>query len=217
MLFKTSQIAISLALLLSGGIISCHSKTPEQIGHEIELELIAAKEKAEAAEVKKFVDSTPDLYRVNWKVCSDGFLDQDNNGCKESRDVRSIGFPEAVLVWGTVQEVKFVSKRHFSHNMQSVGLFVKSKGCLLLGKPEAGEQFYKIHEFSLKKGSTLPNPDSAKIDKLSPEDKVKAIRAAIDNAETEIASLNNFGVSSTGFIPTTAKQPCLTLEKWKKL
>ncbi|MBD2518423.1 hypothetical protein H6G93_26325 [Nostoc sp. FACHB-973] len=215
MLFKTSQIAISLALLVSGGIISCQSKTPEQIAHETELELIAANQKAEASAVKEFVDSTPDLYKVNWKVCSDGFLDQDNNGCKESRDVGAKGFPEAVLVWGPVQEVKFVTKRHFSPNMQSVGLFVKSKGCLLLGKPEAGDQFYKIHEFSLKKGSTLPNPDSAKIDKLSPEDKTKAIGVAIDNAENEIASLNNFGVSSSGFIPTTAKQPCLTLEKWK--
>ncbi|MCC5668932.1 hypothetical protein LC653_35025 [Nostoc sp. CHAB 5784] len=217
MLFKTSKIAISLALLVSGGIISCQSKTPEQIAHETELELIAAKQKAEASAVKEFVDSTPDLYKVNWKVCSDGFLERYNNGCNESRDVRSIGFSEAVLVWGPVQEVKFVTKPHFSFNMQNVGLFVKSKGCLLLGKPEGGEQFYKIHEFSLKKGSTLPNPDSTKIDKLSPEDKVQAIRAAIDNAETEIASLNNFGVSSTVFMPNTAKQPCLTLEKWKKL
>ncbi|QLE45682.1 hypothetical protein FD723_36150 (plasmid) [Nostoc sp. C052] len=217
MLFKTSRIAITLALLVGGGIISCQSKTPEQIAHETELELIAAKEKAEADEVKKFVDSTPDLYRVNWKVCSDGFLDRYNNGCNESRDVRTKGFSEAVLAWGPVQEVKFVTKRHFSPNMQSVGLFVKSKGCLLLGKPEAGDQFYKIHEFSLTKGSALPNPDSAKIDKLSLEDKTKAIRVAINNAEDEIASLNNFGVSSSGFIPTTAKQPCLTLEKWKKL
>ncbi|MBD2533737.1 hypothetical protein H6G97_30955 [Nostoc flagelliforme FACHB-838] len=217
MLFKTSQIAITLALLVSGGIISCQSKTPEQIARVTELELIAAKEKAEVAEVKKFVDSTPNLYRVNWKVCSDGFLDQGNNGCKESRDVRAKGFPEAVLVWGPVQEVKFVTKRHFSHNMQSVGLFVKSKGCLKLGKPEGGEQFYKIHEFSLKKGSNLPNPSNAKIDKLSPEDKVQAIRVAIDNAENEIASLNNFGVSSSGFIPSAALQPCLTLEKWKNL
>ncbi|MBE8970965.1 hypothetical protein IQ277_33630 [Nostocales cyanobacterium LEGE 12452] len=116
MLFKTSQIAITLALLIGGGIISCQSKTPEQIAHETELELIAAKEKAEASVVKKFVDSTPDLYRVNWKVCSDGFLDRDNNGCKESRDVGAKGFPEAVLVWGPVQEVKFVTKRHFSPN-----------------------------------------------------------------------------------------------------
>ncbi|MCC5662312.1 hypothetical protein LC608_36525, partial [Nostoc sp. XA010] len=73
MLFKTSQIAITLALLVGGGIISCQSKTPEQIAKETELELIAAKQKAEADEVKKFVDTTPDLYRVNWKVCSDGF------------------------------------------------------------------------------------------------------------------------------------------------
>lgn len=217
MLFKTSQIAITLALFVGGGIISCQSKTPEQIAQETELELIAAKQKAEAAEIKKFVDTTPDLYRVNWKVCSEGFLDRDNNGCKESLDVRAKGFPEAVLVWGPVQEVKFVTKRNFSPNMQSVGLFVKSKGCLKLGKPEGGGQFYKIHEFSLTKGSALPNPDSAKIDKLSPEDKTKAIRVATDNAEDEIASLNNFGVSSSGFIPNAAKQPCLTLEKWKKL
>lgn len=217
MLFKTSQITITLALLVGGGIISCQSKTPEQIALETEQEMIAAKQKAEAAEIKQFVDSTPDLYRVNWKVCSDGFLDRDNNGCKESRDVRSIGFPEAVLVWGPVQEVKFVSKRNFSPNMQSVGLFVKSKGCLKLGKPEAGDQFYKIHEFSLTKGSALPNPNSAKIDKLSPEDKTKAIRVATDNAEDEITSLNNFGVSSSGFMPTAALQPCLTLEKWKTL
>ncbi len=217
MLFKTSQIAITLALLVGGGIISCQSKTPEQIAKETELELIAAKQKAEAAEIKNFVDTTPDLYRVNWKVCSDGFLVQDNNGCKESRDVASKGFPEAVLVWGPVQEVKFVTKRHFSPNMQSVGLFVKSKGCLLLGKPEGGDHFYKIHQFSLTKGSALPNPDSAKIDKLSSEDKTKAIRVATNNAEDEIASLNNFGVSSSGFMPSTAMQPCLTLEKWKNL
>lgn len=217
MLFKTSQIAITLALFVGGGIISCQSKTPEQIALEKEQELIAAKEKAEVAEVKKFVDTTPDLYRVNWKVCSEGFLDRDNNGCKESRDVRAKGFPEAVLVWGPVQEVKFVTKRNFSPNMQSVGLFVKSKGCLKLGKPEGGDQFYKIHEFSLTKGSALPNPDSAKIDKLSPEYKTKAIRVAINNAENEIASLNNFGVSSTGFMPSAALQPCLTLEKWKNL
>ncbi|MBD2249007.1 hypothetical protein [Nostoc sp. FACHB-888] len=217
MLFKTSQIAITLALFVGGGIISCQSKTPEQITLEKEQELIAAKEKAEAAEVKKFVDTTPELYRVNWKVCSEGFLDRDNNGCKESRDVRAKGFPEAVLVWGPVQEVKFVTKRNFSPNMQSVGLFVKSKGCLKLGKPEGGDQFYKIHEFSLTKGSALPNPDSAKIDKLSPEYKTKAIRVAINNAENEIASLNNFGVSSTGFMPSAALQPCLTLEKWKNL
>ncbi|MCC5620103.1 hypothetical protein [Nostoc sp. CHAB 5715] len=216
MIFKTSQIAISLALLVSGGIVSCQSKTPEQIADEKEQQLIAAKQKAEADLLKDFVDTTPDLYKVNWKVCSDGFLNQDNNGCNESRDIRTKGFSEAVLVWGPVEEVKFFTKPHFSFNMQNVGLFVKSKGCLLLGKPEGGEQFYKIHEFSLKKGSTLPNPDSAKIDKLSPQDKVQAIRVAIDNAENEIASLNNFGVSSTGFIPNTAKQPCLTLEKWKK-
>jgi hypothetical protein len=217
MLFKISQIAITLALLIGGGIISCQSKTPEQIAHETELELIAAKEKAEADEVKKFVDSTPDLYRVNWKVCSDGFPGRNHSGCEESRDVRTKGFSEAVLVWGPVQEVKFVSKPNFAFSMQNVGLFVKSKGCLLLGKPEGGDQFYKINEFSLRQGSALPKPDSAKIDKLSPEDKTKAIRVAINNAEDEIASLNNFGVSSSGFIPTTALQPCLTLEKWKNL
>ncbi|MCC5655165.1 hypothetical protein LC609_36530 [Nostoc sp. XA013] len=217
MLFKTSQIAITLALLVGGGIISCQSKTPEQIAKETELELIAAKQKAEADEVKKFVDTTPDLYRVNWKVCSDGFPGRNHSGCEESRDVASKGFREAVLVWGPVQEVKFVSKPNFAFSMQNVGLFVKSKGCLLLGKPQGGDQFYKINEFSLRQGSALPNPDSAKIEKLSPEDKTKAIQVAINNAEDEIASLNNFGVSSSGFMPSTALQPCLTLEKWKKL
>lgn len=203
-----SQIYV-VALLLSMGVSSCQS--PEQKAVNARKAVEAEREQ----KFKQFVESMPDLYKVNWKVCGDGLISiykDINQGCSESRDIPTKGFLNPAFVWGPVGEVKFASKPSFLRGKQDTGLFVKSKGCLKSGSPKE-QQFYKLEEFSLTKDNN-PQPTNAKIEIMPKQEKENILRDAVANAQIENATLTNFGVSSNGLIPTG--KACQSFDEWKK-
>ncbi|MEJ6487439.1 hypothetical protein N0Y54_40370 [Nostoc punctiforme UO1] len=168
-------------------------------------------------QVQEYVNSTPDLHRVSWKVCGDGKLsvtmNEDlNKGCNETKNEPAKGFFQPAYVWGPVKEVKFVNKPDLSPSLQITGLFVKSRGCVSLGKP-GEENFYRVSEFTLKKANANLPKDS-KTEVITKQEKQKILSAVIGDAESELTSLRNFGVSSNGLLPTGST--CPTLDKWKK-
>lgn len=204
-----SQI-YALALLLSLGVSSCQS--PEQKAANAQKAVEAEQEQ----KFKQFVESTPDLYKVTWKVCVDASLNLNrkiNKGCDETRDIPTQGFQAPIYVWGPAGEIKFITKPSFFADVSlDSTLFVKSRGCLASGAAKE-QQLYVVREFLLKKGSN-PQPTNAKIEIVPKHEKEKILRNAVANAEIENASLTNFGVSSNGLIPTG--KACKTIEEWKK-
>ncbi|MBH8573543.1 hypothetical protein I8752_11045 [Nostocaceae cyanobacterium CENA369] len=167
-------------------------------------------------QLQEYVESTPDLHRISWKVCGDGKLsvtmnEQINKGCNETRNEPAKGFFQPAYVWGPVEEIKFVNKRHFTPSLQIVGLFVKSRGCVSLGQP-GEENFYRVAEFTLEKNANLPK--DARSELITKEQKKQILNATIKDADLELTSLKNFGVSSNGLIPTGPT--CPTIEQWHK-
>ncbi|MCC5618618.1 hypothetical protein LC605_26720 [Nostoc sp. CHAB 5836] len=209
MSFKlTKSPTYVLTLLLSMGLSSCVS--PEQKAANAQKALLSELEQ----KFKRFVESTPDLYKVSWKVCGDASLNLNrkiNFGCDETRDIPTKGFQEPIFVWGPAGEIKFINKPSFADVSFLSTLFVKSRGCLLSGTPKE-QQLYVVREFLLKKGST-PQPTDVKIEVVPKQEKEKILRNAVANAERENASLTNFGVSSNGLIPTG--KTCPTIDEWK--
>jgi len=170
----------------------------------------------EDKQLQEYVESTPDLHRVSWKVCGDGKLsvtmnEQINKGCNETRNQPAKGFFQPAYVWGPVKEVKFVNKRHFTPSLEIVGLFVKSKGCVRNGQP-GEENFYRVAEFTLSKNANLPKDANNEL--ITKEEKKEILNAVIKDADLELTSLKTFGVSSNGLIPTGPT--CPTIEQWHK-
>lgn len=202
-----SQIYM-LGLLLSVGLSSCQS--PEQKAANAQKAVEAEQEQ----KFKQFIESTPDLYKVSWKVCGDASLNLNrkiNFGCDETRDIPTQGFQKPIFVWGPAGEIKFINKPSFADVSLDSTLFVKARGCLVSGAPKE-QQLYVAREFLLKKGSN-PQPTDVKIEIVPKQEKEKILRDAIANAEIENASLTNFGVSSNGLIPNG--KACKTIEEWK--
>lgn len=198
-----------LALLLSLGVSSCQS--PEQKAANAQKAIEAEQEQ----KFKQFVESTPDLYKVTWKVCGDDSVDLNrkiNSSCDETRDIPTQGFQAPIYVWGPAGEIKFITKPSFFADISSDStLFVKSRGCLTSGTAKE-EQIYAIKTFPLKKGSN-PQPKDANIEIVTKQEKEKILRDALENAQIENASLTNFGVSSNGLIPTG--KACESFDEWK--
>jgi hypothetical protein len=211
MILKLNKTQIyCLGLLLSVGLSSCQS--PEQ-------KIANARKAAEIEQeqkLKQFVESTPDLYKVSWKVCGDSKINLNreiNKGCDETRDVPTEGFEKPVFVWGPAGEIKFINKPSFADISLDSTLFVKARGCLVSGTPKE-QQLYAVKKFLLKKGSN-PQLTDVKVEIVPKQEKEKILRDAIADAEIENTSLTNFGVSSNGLIPTT-DQGCKTIDQWNK-
>lgn len=224
---------VSVLTLLSMGLTSCQS--PEDKAAQAQQKLAQAQKEAYAAQkvvdekngsaqktetdklVREYVENTPDLYRISWKVCGDKRLNvtlrsEINNECSETRNEPTKGYSSPAYVWGPAQEIQFINKPHFAMSLQKTGLFVKSRGCVNLGKPQK-QDFYKVEEFSLDKGSNIA-ATNAKIELVTKQEKEDVLASAVKNAKLDIYSLNKFGVASDGLIPTG--QTCLTVEEWKK-
>jgi len=205
--------------LIVGCLVSCETKTPEQLALEAQQKKYEDQKKAQEAELKKWVDNTPDLYRVNWKVCNDGaiiFSSDINKGCNETRNPPTKGFKEPAIVWGPVVEAKFFSKPdHLATGYIRTALFVKSQGCLIKGNPQKVEQFYKVADFWLKRGDNPQPSTDVKIEKISAQEKPTVLKQALVNAQTENYSLKTFGTSTNGLIPTTSQEPCMTYDQWR--
>lgn len=198
-----------LTLLLSLGVSSCQS--PEQKAAYAQKAVEAEREQ----KFKQFVESTPDLYKVTWKLCVNAGVDLNrkiNLGCDEARDIPTQGFQTPIYVWGPAGEIKFITKPSFNDVSLDSTLFVKARGCLASGTAKQ-EQLYVVREFLLKKGSN-PQPKDVKIEIVPKQEKEKILRDAVANAQIENATLTNFGVSSNGLIPT--EKACQSFDEWNK-
>jgi hypothetical protein len=217
-----NKVGLFASLTLIGlGLWACQSDTDKVAHAENELRQAYAATTNEQSprdkQVQEYVEGTPDLHRVSWKVCGDGKLnvtmnEEINKGCNETRNKPAKGFFQPAYVWGPVKEVKFVNKPDLSPSLQITGLFVKSRGCVSLGKP-GEENFYRVSEFTLKKANANL-PKDAKTEVITKQEKQEILSAVIGNAESELTSLRNFGVSSNGLLPTGST--CPTLDEWKK-
>ncbi|WP_414756328.1 hypothetical protein [Anabaena sp. CCY 9910] len=216
-----NKVGLFTSLALIGlGLGACLSDADKVAQAENELRQAYAATTNEQSprdkQVEEYVGSTPDLHRVSWKVCGDGKLsvtmnEKINQGCNETRNEPAKGFFQPAYVWGPVKEVRFVNKRHFTPSLQIVGLFAKSRGCVSLGEPGA-ENFYRVAEFSLEKNANLPK--EARTEVITKQEKQEILSAVIGNAESELTSIRNFGVSSNGLLPTGST--CPTLGEWEK-
>ena len=210
MIFNLNKSQIyALALLLSLGVSSCQS--PEQKAANARKAVEAEREQ----KFKQFVETTPDLYKVTWKLCGDASLNLNrkiNFSCNETRDIPTQGFQAPIYVWGPAGEIKFITKPSFADVSLDSTLFVKARGCLVSGTAKQ-EQLYVVKEFLLKKGSN-PQSKDVKIEIVSKQEKENMLRGAVANAQLENASLTNFGVSSNGLIPTG--KACQSFDEWKK-
>ncbi|MBD2517027.1 hypothetical protein H6G93_18790 [Nostoc sp. FACHB-973] len=172
------------------------------------------KDKEVQEQIRQYVEETPNLYRITWKVCGD-YRSRKRDGvrCSETKIPKTKGYVDPVYVWAA-NGVQFVNKQHFVNSYWATGLFVKSKGCLNSGKPEQ-EQFYNVKNFTRDKTNAVPTAANVKIEALSKQEKQTVVELAFKDAEVENYALTNFGVSATtGLIPTG--KTCLTLEEWKK-
>ncbi|RCJ18629.1 hypothetical protein A6770_32800 [Nostoc minutum NIES-26] len=218
---KISSLVFAVALL-SLGLVSCQPSEDRVAQAEEKLKEAHTartavdqnnKESETDKQIREYVENTPDLYRISWKVCGD-YNAPYNNGtrCNETRSPRTKGYFEPAYMWAA-NKAQFVNKQHFAANFHNTGLFVKSRGCLKSGKPKE-EEFYHVRDFMLEKGKATPSPTDVKIEVLSKQEKQQIVQQAFNDAETEISALNNYGVSATtGLIPTG--KSCLTVEEWK--
>jgi hypothetical protein len=172
------------------------------------------KDKEVQEQIRQYVEETPNLYRITWKVCGD-YRSRLRDGvrCSETKIPKTKGYVDPVYVWAA-NGVQFVNKQHFVNSYWATGLFVKSKGCLNSGKP-GQEQFYNVKNFTRDKTNPVPTAANVKIEALSKQSKQTVVELAFKDAETENYALTNFGVSATtGLIPTG--KTCLTVDEWKK-
>ncbi|BAY42059.1 hypothetical protein NIES2111_64550 (plasmid) [Nostoc sp. NIES-2111] len=214
-----NKIALFTALALIGTTLgACQSDEGKvaQAENDYAAKLTDAespKEKAVQEQIRKYVEDTPDLYRISWKICGD-YRSRLRNGirCSETKIPKDKGYVDPVYVWAA-NGVQFVNKQHFVDSYWTTGLFVKSRGCLNSGKPEK-EQFYNVKNFTRDKTSAIPTAADVKIEALSKQDKQTVVEQAFKDAEVENYALTNYGVSATtGLIPTA--KDCLILEEWK--
>jgi hypothetical protein len=199
-----SLMAVAVIAL---GLLSCQSEEEKaaQARKEAREAYVAKlaseqseKEKAIQEQIRQYVEDTPDLYRISWKICGDWNAPY-NGGirCNETKTPRTRGYFEPAYVWGA-SGVEFVNKQNFVDNFWTTGLFIKSQGCLNSGKPKQ-YGLYHVKDYMRKKEAVPPSPTDVKIERLS----------------TENYTLTNFGVSATtGLIPTGKN--CLILEEWKQ-
>lgn len=215
-----NKIALFTALVLMGTALgACQSDEGRvaQAENDYAAKLTdseSQKEKAVQEQIRQYVEDTPDLYRISWKICGDWNAPY-NNGtrCNETRVPTTKGYFEPAYVW-SANQAQFVNKQNFVRDAWTTGLFVKSRGCLNIGKPRE-ESFYNVKNFMIEKTAPTPSLENVKVEVVSKQEKQKVVEQAFKDAEIENYALTNFGISTaTGSIPTG--KTCLTIDEWKK-
>lgn len=211
----TTLVSIGVALCLG----ACQSEGDKvaQAENDYRAKLTdvqSQKDKEVQEQIRQYVEETPNLYRITWKVCGD-YRSRLRDGvrCSETKIPKTKGYVDPVYVWAA-NGVQFVNKQHFVNSYWATGLFVKSKGCLNSGKPEQ-EQFYNVKNFTRDKTNAVPTAANVKIEALSKQEKQTVVELAFKDAEVENYALKNFGVSATTALIPTGKT-CLTVDEWKK-
>lgn len=171
----------------------------------------------EASALQELLKNTPDLYRVDWKVCGVRSINlhrKINQGCDETKQPTEVGFREPMYFWGTATEIKLETiplPLYLSKTDVSVHAFVKSRGCLSSGNPQ-DEGFYKIDSFLLDK-KDMPKEQNFTVQKLS--DKEKEIWVTFQVALS--AQARRAGMENISMIDLNASDQCRSIEAWKKL
>ncbi|MBW4617205.1 MAG: hypothetical protein KME21_29020 [Desmonostoc vinosum HA7617-LM4] len=165
--------------------------------------LIASCQSPAEAQSKKRIDeivrNTPALYKVSWEVCGTtiaSFTRKLRNQCQKG----------SKFVWGPAGEYEIVRTNNYTTGID-IHLFVKSRGCLILGNPTA-VGFYKMKGFYLGRRdeeATLPKPTAnVKVEQLSTQQK----RQAIADFITKPAEVSIQGIAS--------EFDCQSKESWQK-
>ncbi|MBG1266216.1 hypothetical protein [Nostoc sp. WHI] len=211
----TALVSIGVGLCLGACQSDADNVTQAENDYGAKLtDVQSQKDKEVQEQIRQYVEETPNLYRITWKVCGD-YRSRLRDGvrCSETKIPKTKGYVDPVYIWAA-NGVQFVNKQHFVNSYWATGLFVKSKGCLNSGKPKQ-EQFYNVKNFTRDKTNAVPTAANVKIEALSKQEKQTVVEQAFKDAEVENYALTNFGVSATtGLIPTG--KTCLTLEEWKK-
>jgi hypothetical protein len=196
----------ALLLIICLGLLSCQS--PEEKAVEARRKAHEAAIAEEEKQIKTLVDTTPDLYRVFWKVCGDKTINLNrdiNGGCDEARQPVTQGFREPMLMWGKVSQIKIEEDtRYRTTGISNPVIFIKSRGCLIEGAPKE-ENFYKLREFSVEKNKPV-TADNIRFERLSRQEKESQIRqqVAILDATRGVPAFGIMGV-----------RVCESFDDWK--
>lgn len=194
-------------LLCTIVLTSCQS--PEQKAAQAQKQEIEAAKAEKEQQIQALLDSTPDLYRVLWKVCGDKKVNLQKNlngGCDESRDPVTDGYKEPLFMWGPIGNIQVEQKSDpILPTLVYANTFIQSRGCLASGTPK-NEGFYKIREFLVDKNNPVSSSNIT-VERLSKEDKERRIRQQIGNVELTSA------YTSRGLLPGA---DCPSLSDWKK-
>jgi len=203
---KVQKKIIVLLLIICFGLVSCQS--PEEKAAEARNKEREAAISEEEKQIKILVDTTPDIYRVFWKVCGDKAINlhrKINGGCDEARQPATEGFKESMLMWGAVSQIKIEEDTRFrTTGISYPVVFIKSRGCLIEGASKE-EKFYKLREFTVEKNNPV-TADDIRFERLSREEKESQIRqqVAILDATRGVPAFGIMGV-----------RVCESLDDWK--
>ncbi|MFN6568210.1 hypothetical protein [Dendronalium sp. ChiSLP03b] len=173
----------ALISLLSIAVVSCQS--PEQKAAEARKKEIETARAEKEQQIKALISSTPDIYRVSWKVCQDKKVNlarKFNGGCDEAKEPTTQGFQEPLFMWGPIGQVQVDQKTNpISPGVIYATAFIKSRGCLTSGTPK-NEQLYKVRGFVVDKNAPVTS-SNIKAERLSKEEKESKIRQQVANVE----------------------------------
>jgi len=196
------------SIMLSTMVLSA-CQSPEEKAAAARLKELEAARAAEEKQIKSLVDSTPDLYRVFWKVCGDGKINPKrsiNGGCDEARYPTTEGYKEPLYMWGPVGDVRVEEVANpIVQDRMYPNVFIKSRGCLTSGTPK-NEQLYLVREFSVEKTNPV-TPNNIRVEKLSKEEKETKIRQQAGNVAL-LRPYTDYGL--IGGID------CPSYDEWKK-
>lgn len=203
---KTQKKRIALLLIICFGLLSCQS--PEEKAAEARRKVREAAIAEEEKQIKTLVDTTPDLYRVFWKVCGDKTINLNrdiNGGCDESRHPTTKGFREPMLMWGKVSQIKIEEDTRFrTTGISYPVVFIKSRGCLIEGAPKE-ENFYKLRDFSVDENNVV-TADNIRFERLSKQEKESQIRQQVAILDAT-RGIPNFGIMGV--------RVCESFDDWK--
>ncbi|MBD2303266.1 hypothetical protein H6G80_30125 [Nostoc sp. FACHB-87] len=206
---RTKYLLMTTIMLSTMFLSACQS--PEEKAAAARQKQLEAAKAEEEKQIKSLVDSTPDLYRVFWKVCGDGKVNLKrsiNNGCDEARYPTLEGYNEPLYMWGTVGDVRVEEVPNpilHSRSWIDFSVFIKSRGCLTSGTPK-NEQLYLVREFSVKPNNPVTS-SNIRVEKLSKEEKESKIREQAGN----VALLRPY--TDYGLLPGI---DCPSYDEWKK-
>ncbi|GAX38942.1 hypothetical protein [Nodularia sp. NIES-3585] len=162
--------------------------------------------------MEELLKNTPDLYRIDWKVCGIESLNlhkKVNQGCDETKEPPTTGFSEPMYLWGPATDIQIKEKISFVKTLTSAHVFVKSRGCLSNGNPQE-EQFFKVRSF-LVKNNNVPKTTDFQVRKLSDIEKQLWVSYQVGVTAEE----RRLGVENIRKVDLNASK-CQTLEAWER-